>query len=77
MILLAVEQEAAEHRGLAHIYIAIDSEVGYVSVLTESKVLELNLTIGAVYLECQVLALRICDSYIVDCYPVCIAVALY
>ena len=76
MILLAVQQEAAEHRSLAHIYIAIDGEVGYVSVLTEVEVLELNLTVGAVYLECQILALGICDSYVVDCYPVCIAVTL-
>ena len=77
MILLAVEEEAAEHRSLAHIYVAIDGEVGYVSVLTESKVLELNLTVGAVYIECQVFAFGICDSYIVDYYPVFIAVTLY
>ena len=77
MILFAVEEEAAEHRSLAHIYVAIDGEVGNVSILTESEVFELNLTVGAVYFESQVLALRICDSYVVDCYPVCIAVTLY
>ena len=77
MILLAVEEEAAEHRSLAHIYVAIDGEVGNVCVLTEVEVLELNLAVGAVYFESQILTASCFDTYIVDYHPVFIAVALY
>ena len=74
LIFFSVEAETSEHWSLAHIYIAIDSQVGNVSVLTESKVLKFDLTIGAVYVECQILTTCFCDRYVVDYYPVFIAV---
>ena len=77
LVSLAVYCETAQHWSLAHIYITIDCEVSNVSVLTESKVLELNLTVGTVYVECQILTTCFYDRYVVDYYPVIIAVALY
>ena len=50
----AVEAESAEHWSFAHIYVSVDGEVGNVSVLVEGEVFELDLAVGAVYVECQI-----------------------
>lgn len=54
LILGAVEAEATEHWGFAHIYVAVDGKVGDVCVLTESEVLQLDLAVGAVYFDSEV-----------------------
>ena len=76
LILGAVEAEATEHWGFAHIYVAVDGKVGDVCVLTESEVLQLDLAVGAVYFDSEVFTSLYGNALVVKNYPVFIAISL-